>query len=147
MIARRAFRQLVTALGMAALLGSAANGQPTGKGGEGTSINALEGKTWALVQFGDGDPAPTERPITVVFGDGKISGSGGCNRYSAGVTSPSPGALKVAPVAATKMACPGPVGGNEQRYFAALSKVTHFSLEGGGLVLSPGRMVFKPKAP
>jgi len=151
MSAQRAFLPLAAAVGLAALLGCAAppaTGQSPGKGAEGTtSMDALEGKTWTLVQFDDGDPAPTERPITAVFGDGKVSGSGGCNRYSAGVTSPSAGALKVGPIAATKMACPGPVGGNEQRYFAALSKVDRYSLEEGGLVLSPGKMVFKPKAP
>jgi putative lipoprotein len=110
-------------------------------------MDALKGKTWTLEQFDDGSPAPVERAITAIFEEGKISGSGGCNRYSAPVISSSPGALTVGAIAATKMACAGPAGGNEQRYFAALRKVDHYSLEEGGLVLSPGKLVFKPKAP
>jgi heat shock protein HslJ len=146
----RAFLQLAT-LALAALLGCAAppaTGQPAGKGGEGTtSMDALEGKTWTLVQFDDKSPAPAERPITAVFAAGKISGSGGCNRYSATVTSSSPGALSVGAISATKMACAGPAGSNEQRYFAALAKVETYDLEEGRLVLSPGGMVFKAGAP
>ena len=142
----RTFLQLAT-LALAALLGCAAppaTGQPAGKGGEGTtSMDALDGKTWTLVQFEDGSPAPAERAITAVFKDGKVTGFGGCNRYSATVTSSSPGALKVGAISATKMACAGPAGSNEQRYFAALEKAEGFALEEGRLVLSPGRMVFK----
>jgi heat shock protein HslJ len=142
---QRAFFQLSAAVGLAALLGCAApppaTGQMQGKGT--TSMDALEGKTWTLVQFGDGSPAPAERAITAVFEDGKISGSGGCNHYSATVASPSPGALRVGTISATKMACMGPAGGNEQRYFAALEKVEGFAVEDGRLVLSPGKMAFK----
>jgi heat shock protein HslJ len=110
-------------------------------------MDALEGKTWTLVQFEDGSPASSERAITAVFKDGKVTGSGGCNRYSATVTSSSPGALKVGAISATKMACAGPAGSNEQRYFAALEKAEGFALEEGLLVLSPGRMVFKDGSP
>lgn len=146
MSTQRAFFQFSAAVGLAALLGcaapSSATGQPAGKGT--TSMDDLKGKTWTLVQFGDGSPAPAERAITMVFEDGKISGSGGCNHYSAGVTSSSPGALKVGAISSTKMLCSGAAGGNEQRYFAALAKAEGFALEEGRLVLSPGRMVFKP---
>ena len=144
----RAFLQLAT-LALAALLGCAA--QPaTGQaaGGEGTtSMDALAGKTWTLVQFDDKSPAPAERAITAVFKDGKVTGSGGCNRYSATVISPSPGALKVGAISATKMACAGPAGSNEQRYFQALEKVETYALEEGRLVLSPGRMIFREGSP
>src|SRR5262249_33538897 len=119
---------LMAALGLAILLGCAATGRTAGSGGEGkVSMDALQGKTWTLVQFEDGSRAPAERPITAVFQDGKTSGSGGCNRYTATVTSPSPGALKVGPISATKMLCTGPAGANEQRYFAALAKAEGFA--------------------
>ncbi|HEV7506505.1 MAG TPA: META domain-containing protein [Thermoanaerobaculia bacterium] len=148
----RAFFQLSAVLSLIALLGCAvpspAAGQTPGKGGEGmTPMDALEGKTWTLVQFDDGSLAPAERAITAVFGGGKVSGSGGCNRYSASVTSSAPGALKVGAISATKMACMGAAGTNEQRYFAALEKVESFALEDGRLVLNPGKMVFKAGAP
>ncbi|MFY9822958.1 MAG: META domain-containing protein [Thermoanaerobaculia bacterium] len=150
----RGFTPIVAALGLAALLGCAAQspamGQ-TGQGGEGTtSMDALQGKTWTLMQFDDGSPAPAapeRNAITAVFKDGKISGSGGCNRYSAMVTSSSPGALKVGAISATKMACAGSAGSNEQRYFEALKKVETYALEEGKLVLSPGGLVFKEGSP
>jgi len=149
---QRAFFQIAAALGVAAILGCAApppaTGQTAGKGGEGmTPMDALKGKTWTLVQFDDGSPVPAGRPITAVFEEGRISGSGGCNRYSASVTSASPGALHVGAISATKMACMGTAGTNEQRYFAALEKAETYALEEGKLVLSPGRMVFREGSP
>jgi putative lipoprotein len=146
----RVLFQVATILVLTALPGCAAPlpaiGQtPTpGKGGEGmTPMDALEGKTWTLVQFDDGSPVQPGRPITAIFGGGKVSGSGGCNRYSATVISSAPGALKVGAISATKMACAGPAGTNEQRYFGGLEKVEGFALEDGKLTLSPGKMVFK----
>lgn len=148
----RVLFQLATFLCLAALLGCAAprpaTGQTPGKGGEGmTSMDALEGKTWTLVQFDDGSPVPAGRPVTAVFAGGKVSGSGGCNRYSAPATSSAPGVLKVGAISATKMACMGPAGTNEQRYFAAMEKVEGYALEDGKLTLSPGSMAFKSTAP
>lgn len=145
MSTQRAFFQLSAAVGLAAFLGCTAPplaaGQTAGKGT--ASMDDLKGKTWTLVQFGDGSPEPAERAITAVFEDGKISGSGGCNHYSATVTSPSPRALKVGSISSTKMLCSGLVGSNEQRYFAVLEKVEGFAVEDSRLVLSPGRMIFK----
>jgi heat shock protein HslJ len=145
MSTQRAFFQLSAAVSLIALLGCAAPPPATGQtAGKGTaSMDDLKGKTWTLMKFGDGSPEPAERAITAVFEDGKISGSGGCNHYSATVTSPLPGALKVGSISSTKMLCSGPVGSNEQRYFAALEKVEGFAVEDSRLVLSPGRMIFK----
>ena len=143
---------LAAAASLVALLGCAAQPPATGQtAGKGTvSMDALQGKTWVLAQFDDGSQAPSEPPVTAVFAAGKVSGSGGCNQYSAIVTSPSPGALRVGPVAATKRFCLGAAGENEQRYFAALAKATGYAIEDGRLVLtwdregqSPGRLVFR----
>ena len=112
-----------------------------------TPMDALKGKTWNLVQFDDGSPVQAGRPITAVFEEGRISGSGGCNRYSASAASASPGALHVGAISATKMACMGPAGTNEQRYFAALEKAEGYALEEGKLTLSPGKMTFKATTP
>jgi len=150
---------LAAGVGLAALLGCAAQPPATGATGQQTadkgtvSMEALQGKTWVLAQFDDGSPAPAEPAITAVFAAGKVSGSGGCNRYSASAVSPAPGALQVGRVAATKRFCLGAVGDDEQRYFAALSKANRYSLEGDRLALtwereeregqSPGRLLFK----
>jgi putative lipoprotein len=152
----RALFQLATVLALTVLAGCAVPppaagqtpSQTPGKSGEGmTPMDALEGKAWTLVQLDDGSPAPAGRPITAVFAGGKVSGSGGCNRYSATVISAAPGMLKVGAISATKMACTGPAGTNEQRYFAALEKVEGYVLEDGKLTLSPGSMAFKSTAP
>ena len=152
----RVLLQLATILVLTALPGCAAplpatgpaTGQTPGKGGEGmTPMDALEGKTWTLVQFDDGSPVPAGRPITAIFGGGKVSGSGGCNRYSATVISAAPGQLKVGAISATKMACAGPAGTNEQRYFGGLEKVEGYALEDDKLTLSPGKMMFKATTP
>jgi heat shock protein HslJ len=144
--------QFTAILILLALFGCA--GKPaatTGQGGSGTvMIDALEGKTWVLTQLDEGHPMPAEPAITVMFEKGKISGSGGCNQYFASVTSPSPGAIQVGSVGATKRFCTGPVGEGEQQFFAALGKASHYSLEGGNLVLTwekegqqgPGRLIF-----
>ena len=144
--------QFAKALTLLALFGCA--GKPattTGPGGSGTvKIDTLEGKTWVLTQLDEGHPVPAEPAITLVFEKGKISGSGGCNQYFASVTSPSPGAVQVGPVGATKRFCSGEVGEGEQQFFAALGKASHYSLEGGNLVLTwekegqqaPGRLIF-----
>jgi heat shock protein HslJ len=159
---------LATTLGLLALFGCA--GEPaamsgaapsrpstrpaaTPSGGTGTmSIDALAGKTWGLTQLDEGSPAPAEPEVTLVFEKGKISGSGGCNQYFADVTSPSPGAIQVGPVGATKRFCVGPAGENEQRFFAALAKASRFTLEAGRLVLyyerggeGPGKLIFTPR--
>lgn len=143
--------QVATILVLTALPGCAATLPATGqtpgpgKGGEEmTPMEALEGKTWTLEQFDDSSPVPAGRPITAIFGGGKVSGSGGCNRYSATVISAAPGQLKIGAISATKMACTGPAGTNEQRYFGGLEKVEGYALADGKLTLSPGKMTFKP---
>ncbi|MEA2600693.1 MAG: hypothetical protein QOF89_1685 [Acidobacteriota bacterium] len=115
-------------------------------------MDALAGKTWVLAQLDEGSPAPAEPAVTAVFEKGKVSGSSGCNQYSASVTSPSPGAIQVGPVAATKRFCMDPVGGNERRFFAALTRASRYTLEEGRLVLDyeresggAGRLVFTPR--
>jgi heat shock protein HslJ len=136
---------LATVLGLLVLSGCAgASG-----GNTAMSIDALEGKTWVLAQLDEGSPAPDKPAITAVFETGKVSGSGGCNQYTASVASPSPGAIQVGPVSASKRFCMDPVGGNEQRFFAALAKARRYTLEEGRLVLhwenkeqAPGKLVF-----
>jgi hypothetical protein len=65
--------------------------------------------------------------VTAVFGHGKVSGSGGCNRHS--------------------------VGGFEDRYFSALQAANRFGFLLGNLVLHYGRgdaretMIFERDVP
>jgi len=93
------------------------------------------------------------RDNAVTLGDGRISGSGGCNRYSAAVLETGPGGLSIGPVASTKMACPDPAGGFEDRYFTSLKAANRFGFLLGNLVLHYGKgdaretMIFEREAP
>lgn len=73
--------------------------------------------------------------ITAVFAmDGALSGSAGCNRYTATWTA-SP--MTITEVAATEMACSQPEGVMEQEraYLDALPKAASYSVEGSTLTL------------
>ena len=105
----------------------------------------LAGVTWTLVSLG-GQPLPADlRPPTAVFDGVRVSGLGGCNRYSGQIQEQAPGTIAIGPLASTKMACPPPAMDVEGRYFAILDKVTQYRLAGSRLVLSgpSGELTFE----
>jgi heat shock protein HslJ len=115
---------------------------------------ALEGTTWALTTFVDGDVATSlisGTAITLSFEDGTARGSAGCNDYGGKYTL-RPGVLDIPQVDITEQSCPEPVGIMEQeaQYIAILNEVTAFELDGSQLLLhtddGPG-LVFMAKAP
>ena len=128
----------------------------TGGGNDGAaderSPAVLEGKTWVLVEIGS-ETAPVDPPITAEFGSDGIAGSAGCNDYRASATYPTPGAIQIGMVSATKKLCPGPIMQGERVFLDALSRVLRYAMEGDRLVLSysssgtgsPNRMVFEAK--
>ena len=76
--------------------------------------------------------------ITASFEGGRVAGSDGCNRYTAGYTlGPGASDLCIQPAAATRMLCAVPAGVMEQEaaYLAALSAVTRYRIEGDRLTL------------
>ena len=106
----------------------------------------LEDVRWKMIAMAiDGETADAlpDVDVTAAFDGGAVSGSGGCNSYSAAyVTEGS--AIEIGPAAATLMACPEPVMGQEQAFFAALDAAVEYSVteselvlldEGGGEVL------------
>lgn len=99
------------------------------------SIADLEGAAWRLVRIGRDEPVPEGVKVTAAFGNGTVSGTGGCNRYSAPVAGKGPLELSIGPAAATRMACPDPAGGFEQRYLSALQAASRFGFHLGDLVL------------
>jgi heat shock protein HslJ len=75
--------------------------------------------------------------LTATFGDdATISGSSGCNTYTAAYTTDK-GAIEIADVAGTKMACPQPAGVMEQEtsYLTLLSRAASFRVDGPVLEL------------
>lgn len=70
-----------------------------------------------------------------VLADGKIAGSGGCNRYF-GSMSLVDGQLVIGPLGATMMACEQAAMDLEHRFIGALEKVTGFVVEQDTLLLN-----------
>jgi len=117
------------------------------------SLADLKGVTWRLSRLERNERVPEGVKVTAVFGEGRVSGSGGCNRYSAAVVETDPPRFSIGPAASTKMACPNPAGGFEDRYFSALQAANRFGFLLGNLVLHYGKgdaretMIFEREVP
>jgi putative lipoprotein len=98
------------------------------------------GGTWRLAAIqrpGAAEQAVGPDPrYTIAFANGKISGFAHCNRYQGGYEQPAPGGLKVSPMAATLMACPGESIDSE--FLRAVGGATRYELRGDRLVLTYG---------
>jgi len=89
-------------------------------------VPALAGMGWTLVELGGKPFASAEQhAVTMQFdaGGGRVSGSGGCNRYS-GPYVENGDNLTFGALASTKMMCANIAG--EDAYFAMLPKVASF---------------------
>lgn len=116
----------------------------------------LDGTTWTLLEINTGQPALADAEVTLSFaGDPPgVSGSGGCNNYTASFSlgEDNPLTLTIGPVAATKKSCPDPVGSQETAFFTALPGVSEWGYEFGRLGLyyqddqagELGRLLFAP---
>ncbi len=98
-------------------------------------ITNLAGTSWSLADLGG--TADLAHPVpTLEFGvDGTVSGSAGCNTFTASYTSTGD-ALALGPLATTKMACEPPASAVEAEYLTALAGIATWSMdEAGRLVL------------
>ena len=126
--------------------------ETTAAGGELVKVTAadLDGTSWTLLALDDVQPALADAEVTLSFQDGQVAGSGGCNDYTASFSldEVNPFAMAIGPVAATRRACPDPVGAQEAAYFAALDKVSQWGYVFGQLALytqdDGGTMDFAP---
>ena len=111
---------------------------------------SLEGR-WDLVSYG---PMASEAKVltdTQVFisftNDGKISGSGGCNRYFGGwgFLEGTQDTIRIWRTGSTRMACKDAVMTQEYGYLEELSRVSSFAIEGRELRLyfNEGRGVLR----
>lgn len=118
------------ALGLTAMLSAC---------GSGISLDEpIEGPDWRLVQLGDQRIAPApdaaRQPKLRFDGDGRINGSGGCNRFTGAFTR-SASQLRMTQLAASRMACPDSASGaTETQFFQALQTTTSYRLP------APGRL-------
>ena len=101
--------------------------------------DTLSGTSWTATGVNNGKGAVESvaagTTITASFGaDGQLSGSGGCNQYSATFTS-ADGTIVIGPIAGTRMACDPAVSDQETAYFAALDAATTYKVQGSTLEL------------
>jgi heat shock protein HslJ len=102
----------------------------------------LTGHDWSLRVFdlaGAEQSLVTGTEITLILDDeGKIAGTGGCNRYFGSYEIGADDSISFGDVGATRMACPTEIMDQEQRFFTALGAVSGYVVDGGELTLSGG---------
>jgi heat shock protein HslJ len=100
----------------------------------------LEGTRWTLTHWAPTEPAKPPRAIEIEVEGGRISGHAGCNRFFASLAAEgdTPGAIRVSPPGATRMACEGEAMQAETRFLGALGTATTFGYRMGRLVLGSG---------
>jgi len=101
------------------------------------SLEALGGVTWVLRSWTFDEDAPDAPQVTLEWRDGGLSGTSGCNRYTAEATAgEAPGDVAVGPVAGPRMMCPDAQMQIEDRYLRQLERVTRFGFILGQLALT-----------
>jgi membrane-bound inhibitor of C-type lysozyme/heat shock protein HslJ len=100
------------------------------------SLADLDGTNWMLTQLNFDQPALPDVSVTLSFTTGQLSGNGGCNSYSGGVSSEGGQTLAVGEIAATQMACPAPILDQETAYLSALQAASNWSYFNSGLAIN-----------
>jgi len=100
------------------------------------SSSAIAGK-WRLVNMTEGDsPMPMVLPrspeVTAEFAGDRLSGSGGCNRFSGGFEA-SDASLAIGPLASTFKACEEAIMQQEVKYLQALQEAQRYEVDRDGL--------------
>lgn len=112
-----------------------------------TSATKLEGVRWTLVSMrrDDADVTVDDTTITATFKEGRVTGTGVCNRFFASYDLAEGNAVTIGAVGATKMMCPRI--DLENTFFTLLGEARHYKIEDGRLSLSgrTGVLVFEAK--
>jgi heat shock protein HslJ len=104
-----------------------------GCGGGIVPPKTLERTAWRVSSI-NGVEIPSEQGAMVTFGDGRMSGSVGCNRLGADYKF-ADGKLSFGPVMSTKMACPDPVGKQEHDFVSILEALASTAFRGDGAMV------------
>ena len=96
----------------------------------------LEGVQWEVTGYNNGRQAVVSPKIgtrlTLAFQDGRVSGSSGCNRFH-GEFKVEGNALKIRPLATTRMACEDELMTQERQFLRALESATTWGIVRGML--------------
>jgi heat shock protein HslJ len=107
----------------------------------------LAGTSWA-VQSINGQATQIRTPSVEFAPEDRISGAGGCNRFS-GVYEAANGAIAVRALGRTEMACDQPLMRQEDAFFTVLDEADQYRRDGERLVITTGAgrfMVLSPLA-
>ncbi|HET9941030.1 MAG TPA: META domain-containing protein [Candidatus Eisenbacteria bacterium] len=100
------------------------------------SLDTIEGTRWRLRALNDSTPAPETPEVTLSYSNGRFSGRGACNTYSAAVhQKKNPGEIGVSLPVATRMACADSVMRLESRFLSLLPKADRFGFAATDLLL------------
>jgi heat shock protein HslJ len=99
----------------------------------------LGGTSWIVTGYNNGKQAVVSvapgTELTASFGtDGKLTGSAGCNSYTAAYET-SGSTIKIGPAATTRKACEQAVMDQETQYLAALSTAAVYRIDGSKMEL------------
>ena len=102
------------------------------------TASPLVGAEWIIETIG-GEAVTSKQPPTITFGeDGRVSGFGGCNRFSGGYTQDG-AKVSFQPVMMTLMACPqGNVNQLEGTLGSALTGDATYVIDGDGMLTLTG---------
>ncbi|MEZ4591609.1 MAG: META domain-containing protein [Chloroflexota bacterium] len=110
------------------------------------SSASLNGTSWVLQEYGpEGNLKPLlpDTSVTLMFEDGRLSGTATCNTYFADF-SQSGNTLNFGPIGSTRMACLEPITQQENEFLAAMATVKQYVVAEGLLTLTynDGILVF-----
>ncbi|NEQ53061.1 MAG: META domain-containing protein [Leptolyngbya sp. SIO3F4] len=96
-------------------------------------LPSLEATQWQLASY-QGEAVLEDVLITAQFQDGRLTGSSGCNRYTATYTA-TENQLILGPLATTRKLCAEPTMMQEQTYLSLLAQVTAYRATASSLEL------------
>ena len=132
-------KKLLYCLLASALMLSACKNTPTTEKTKVTDAD-LQG-SW-LIEYINQQPVIDRSPASLSFNkDGKVTGNSSCNRFMTGyqfnqTAEDTFSTLTFSQSAGTMMMCSETLMNQEQRFFSALAKVTHVTIENGLLMLT-----------
>ena len=101
------------------------------------NLETLENTEWVLRSWVFKEPAPKQPIVTLMFKDGRFTGSSGCNNYFASAKDGKiPGDVEMGPAGTTRKACPNRAMSVEKRFLDQLVRVKKFGFLATQLALT-----------
>ncbi len=94
----------------------------------------LQGDAWRLIDISGGEVSEDVKTTFVINGEGRVSGSGGCNIFH-GEAKIEGNELSFGPLASTRKMCPKNVMAQEDAFFKILGSVSSYAIEKNELLL------------